>query len=84
MYCVNAQTGKLVWKFKTSLGTPSQIEPPETGMVRSAEVMWKSPEEEAEKAKRGEVQISDYGSASNEYASSMGGDYLGKKKRGYV
>ena len=84
MYCLDAETGKLIWKFKTSLGTPSQIEPPETGIVTSAQVVWSAPEEEAKKAKQGEAQISDYGAASNEYASSIGRDYLGKKKRGYV
>lgn len=83
-YCLDAETGKLIWKFKTSLGSPSQIEPPETGMVTSAQVTWQAPEEEKAKGKQAEIQISDYGAVSNEYASSMGGDYLGKKKRGYV
>ncbi|MCX6815168.1 MAG: hypothetical protein NTY20_05975 [Candidatus Aenigmarchaeota archaeon] len=81
---MDALTGKLIWKFKTSLGTPSLIEPPETGMVTSAEVVWKAPEEEAKAKKREEQQLSDYADTKTEYASSGMGDYLGKKKRGYI
>jgi outer membrane protein assembly factor BamB len=84
MYCLDAQTGKLIWKFKTSLGTPSPIEPPETGAVTSAQVTWQTSEEETKKDKKGEQQLSDYADTKNEYASSGMGDYLGKKKRGYV
>jgi outer membrane protein assembly factor BamB len=84
LYCLDAGTGKLIWKFKTSMGTPSPIEPPESGMVTSAEVVWKAPEEEAKKAKQAEMQLSDYADTKNEYAGAGMGDYLGKKKRGYV
>jgi len=84
MYCLDAGTGKLIWKFRTSLGTPSPIEPPETGMVRSAEIVWKAPEQEKAREKKGEQQISDYADTKGVYAGAGMGDYLGKKKRGYV
>ncbi|MCX6814936.1 MAG: PQQ-binding-like beta-propeller repeat protein, partial [Candidatus Aenigmarchaeota archaeon] len=84
MYCLDANTGALIWKFKTSMSTPAILEPPEQTASGTAEVVWHVAEEETKEKKGGEIQFSDYAETKSEYAGAGMGDYLGKKKRGYV
>jgi outer membrane protein assembly factor BamB len=84
VYCITPD-GKLLWKFSTSLGNQASIDLDQEGKGgESFEVTW-TPEEETEERKEEKRELSDYsGGIKSEYASAGMGDYLGKKKRGYV
>ncbi|RLJ07059.1 MAG: hypothetical protein DRP13_04415 [Candidatus Aenigmatarchaeota archaeon] len=83
LYAVNAETGELLWKFKTSIGTPSPIEPPERSEVKTLETVWQSEEKEKAGEKKQEVQLSDYGRIESDYTAGLSKDYI-KGKKGYV
>ncbi|MCJ7817028.1 MAG: hypothetical protein MUP55_04185, partial [Candidatus Aenigmarchaeota archaeon] len=82
-YCIT-EDGKLVWKVPTSSGTQSKvyIEPYNINPIHPEFVLMV--EEPTEEKKKEQQQLSDYGEMKSEYASAGMGDYLGKKKRGYI
>jgi outer membrane protein assembly factor BamB len=82
VYCITP-AGKLLWKFHTSLGNQAAMEREDEQKTRTFEVIWR-PEEEPEGIGKEKKEFSDYGEIKSDYASSGMGDYLGKKKRGYV
>ncbi|MCX6815092.1 MAG: PQQ-binding-like beta-propeller repeat protein [Candidatus Aenigmarchaeota archaeon] len=83
LYCITPD-GKLLWKFHTSLSTKSPVEIEEEREAQSFEVTWLPELAEGEGPKESEKELSDYGEIKSDYASGIGSDYLGKKKRGYA
>lgn len=70
LYCFDLE-GRLLWKFCSSLGSPSQIAPPETSYVTTAQLI--IPEEEVQKEKD-RYQLQALGGAESEY--KVKSDYI--------
>jgi len=83
LYCLDFD-GNLVWKFQTSMSTPSKINPPERFVAKTAEIVWQNESEKDKNGAEDEVTITDYGEFSGAYIDTTKTDYLGLKKKGYV
>jgi len=83
LYCLGFG-GSLLWKFKTSLGTPSKITPTESALAKTAEIIWQADDDNKDKKRDDEIAIADYGEFSGTYIDTTKTDYLGMKKKGYV
>jgi outer membrane protein assembly factor BamB len=82
LYCLDLQ-GRLLWKFPTSMGTPSRIEfvsPKEEEIT--VQTIWRETEEEKKDRKEG-IEIRDYANRESEYSSGMSKNYV-KGKKGYI
>ena len=80
LYAVNLQTGKLKWKFPTSLSTPSKVHLDEPEEQDSFGVIWK-PHELEEKKEVEEEFKGDYDiEFKSDYTSSLSTNYLGIEK----
>lgn len=85
IYCLDIE-GKLIWKFPTSMSSPSQILPPEKReSVKTAEIVWKpETKDEKRKYKKDEMDIADYGSFSGNYVDTSKSEYTSGGKKGYI
>jgi len=84
MYALNADSGRLIWKFRTSIGTQSTFDMDAMRPQKHFEVVWMPEEEDNPEEKKEGKELSEYSVGENVYASAIGSDYLGKKKRGYI
>jgi len=74
LYCLNTD-GTLAWKFKTSMASPSQIAPPETGFMATSEVV--IPQEEIQE-KQDRYKVQTLGEGSSSYVKKS--DYVQEHK----
>ncbi len=83
LYCLDID-GKLLWRFHSSMSSPSEIKPPEPTILKTLELTWRS--ESGEKRKEGseEAEIRDYGSFSGAYIEKDKSDYVSSGKRSYM
>jgi outer membrane protein assembly factor BamB len=83
-YCLDL-SGKLVWKFPTSISTPSTLEQPQTTSRKTMEVIWTAePIREEGKYKGEKDGFSDYGEFSGTYISKEKSDYVSSRRKGYI
>lgn len=83
LYCLD-HAGKLIWKFHSSMSSPSEIRPPEPTVLKTLEFTWQSETSEEKKEGFEEAKISDYGEFSDTYISKEKSDYVSSGKRGYI
>jgi len=83
LYCID-KDGNLLWKFHTSLSSPSKITPPESMIAKTAEFVWQPEMKIKKKSTDDEITIVDYGEFSGAYIDTTKTDYLGLKKKGYI
>jgi hypothetical protein len=83
LYAVST-SGRVIWKFRTRLSHQSPIDVQESVQTQSVELVWQQETTAKERPKEKKVEISGYGEIKSDYASASMGDYLGKKKRGYL
>ena len=84
-YCLDMETGELIWNFKTSMSSPAKIEAPEASQIKSIELKW-APErgEETKAYKNKGPGSSDYGEFGGAYISKEKSDYVSGRKKGYI
>lgn len=84
LYCLNKE-GRLIWKFPTSLSTPSKILPPEKTETKNIElIITHGAEKPKEKKYKSHEVFGDYEADVTVYASGMSKTYLSSRKRGYI
>jgi outer membrane protein assembly factor BamB len=83
LYCLTTE-GRLLWKFQTSLSTPSKIAPPEETSMKKIELVMKSSTRKEVKKYKADSVLGNYEANVTNYATGTSKTYLSSKKRGYV
>ena len=84
LYCLDDE-GRLIWKFPTSLSTPSKILPPEkTGTKKMELIITRDAEKPEEKRYKAHEVMGDYEADVTEYTGGMRKTYISSRKKGYI
>jgi outer membrane protein assembly factor BamB len=85
VYAITASNRKLVWKFPTSMSTPSSIEVEADTKAKTAEMVLSMEDgrKETNKYRGGEGGGAGYGINMSQYGA-MDKGYTGRKKRDYI